>query len=294
NVVLGAALRSGATVVLSDRFDVADALRSVRRHGVTTLVGPPAMWAALAEAPAEFDADALATVRLALAGAAPLDPGIARRIEQRYGVSVRQGYGLTEMSPVVSLASPSCPVSSVGTPLPGVEIRLVDEDAADVLVDDVGEVWVRGPNLFSGYLGDDAATAEVLTADGWLRTGDLGVVDRGGRLTIVGRLKDLIVVSGFNVYPAEVEEALVTHQGVVSAAVVGEPDPRTGERVVAHVVTAPGAGVTDDDLRDHVAARLAGYKVPAQFIRVGDLPVGVAGKLRRRELRGQSNVEEGR
>jgi long-chain acyl-CoA synthetase len=173
---------------------------------------------------------------------------------------------------------------SAGKVLVGVELRLVDDDGHDALVGDVGEVWVRGDNVFAGYLDDPDATARVLTPDGWLRTGDLAMCDDEGWLYLVDRAKDLIIVSGFNVYPAEVEEALVQHPAVAEAGVTGVPDRATGEAIVAFVVRQPGAEVGPDELITSARDRLARYKCPSRVVFVDHLPRNSIGKLLRREL----------
>jgi long-chain acyl-CoA synthetase len=173
---------------------------------------------------------------------------------------------------------------SIGPPLPGVDVRLVDADGTDVTVGDPGEIWVRGNNVFAGYWDDPEATARVLR-DGWLRTGDVAVSDDEGYLSLVDRLKDLIIVSGFNVYPAEVEDVVATHPDVAEVAVIGVPSERTGEAVAAFVVPRPGgAPPTLAALRDHVSRRLARYKVPTALHLVDELPRNQAGKVLRREL----------
>ena len=176
---------------------------------------------------------------------------------------------------------------SVGVPLPGVEMRLVDEEGEDALLGDSGEVWVRGPNVFAGYWQDADATAAALTPDGWLRTGDIGVAGDDGQLYLVDRSKDLIIVSGFNVYPNEVEEVLLAHPAVAETAVVGVAHPYTGETVHAYVVLAKGdtASVSEAELIEHCARRLARYKCPTEIIFVPSLPRGLTGKLLRRALR---------
>jgi len=199
---------------------------------------------------------------------------------------VAEGYGLTEASPVVTTGlGIDAPDGSIGVPLPGVSVRLVDNAGEDALVGDPGEIWVRGPNVFPGYWQDEEATRSVLTEDGWLRTGDVAVVDDDGRLFLVDRVKDVIVVSGFNVYPAEVEEVLAEHPAVAAAAVVGVPHPHTGEAVRALVVPADGASVDVDDLLDHAAHHLARYKCPSTVEVVDELPTTLTGKVVRRTLR---------
>jgi long-chain acyl-CoA synthetase len=285
NVVLGASLTLGSLVVLLDRFDPATAIDQIKRHGVTVVSGPPTMfasWVALADAPS----DAFAGVRLAVSGAAPLPAETAAAFEGRFGVALRQGYGLTEASPVVSTSvGLDVDPESVGVPLPGVEVRLVGPDGDDTLVGDTGELWVRGPNVFKGYWEEPDATRQALTDDGWLRTGDLAVTDANGYLYLVDRAKDLIIVSGFNVYPAEVEEVLVEHPAVAEAAVVGMGHGETGEAVKAFVVREPGTAVQAQELVDHCVRHLARYKCPHRIDFVDELPHGFAGKLLRRDLR---------
>ena len=199
---------------------------------------------------------------------------------------VHEGYGLTEASPVVSTSAvaPEPRPGSIGPPLPGVEVRLVDRDGEDALDGDPGEILVRGANVFAGYFDDAVATATVLTADGWLRTGDIAVADGDGWLTLVERAKEVIIVSGFNVYPGEVEDAIADHPAVAEVAVVGAPHPRTGETVVAYVVARPGAEVDPVELLRHAGRRLARYKLPTHVDIVSELPRSFAGKLLRREL----------
>jgi long-chain acyl-CoA synthetase len=199
---------------------------------------------------------------------------------------LREGYGLTEAAPVVTTSTGIEPrPGSVGKVLDGVELRLVGPDGDDVLDGDSGEIWVRGPNVFLGYWNDPAATARVLTADGWLKTGDVATVDAEGYLYLVDRAKDLIIVSGFNVYPAEVEAALGDHPAVEEAAVIGVPHPHTGEAVKAYVVLRPGASADEEQLIDHCHELLARYKCPSKVLVVDELPHGLGGKLLRRALR---------
>lgn len=284
NAVLLPALAAGACVVLVDRFDAAATLALLDTRRVSIVSGPPALWDALADAC--HDPTVFGQVRLALSGAAPLDPRTVTAVAERCGVDLQQGYGLTEAAPVVALAvGTDAPASSVGVPLPGLEVRLVDELGADVLVGDEGELWVRGPNVFAGYWRDPDATARALTRDGWLRTGDVAVVDDHGWLTLVDRVKDCIIVSGFNVHPAEVEAVLLDEPGVLAAAVTGAPHRATGERVEATVVLAAGATVTPDALIERCRTRLARYKVPAAVRVVDEIPRGVTGKALRRKVR---------
>jgi long-chain acyl-CoA synthetase len=285
NVALGGAIFSGSALLLVERFDPTSALEAIEKHGATVLVGPPTLWHALATLP-DADADALRTIRIATSGASKLPAEVAEGMKARYGITLHEGYGLTETSPVVSTTvGTDAPMGSIGRPVRGVEVRLVDLEGDDVLVGDAGEIWVRGPNVFQGYWNDAEATANAMTDDGWLRTGDLAVVSDDGYLMLVDRAKDLIIVSGFNVYPAEVEEVLMEHPAIARAAVVGVAHPHTGEAVKAFVVPEEGVAIEEDDVIAWCEARLPRYKCPQKVNFVDDLPEGLGGKLLRRVLR---------
>jgi long-chain acyl-CoA synthetase len=286
NVALGLSLAAGASVSLIDHFHPAETLARMRADGVTVVAAVPAIYSAwLALDTETAPADALAKVRLCASGATALDTQVARDMRARFGVVVHDGYGLTEASPVVTTTAVANEprVGSVGPPLPGVEVRLLDTDGVQVLDGDPGEIVVRGPNVFSGYWNDPETTNAVLV-DGWLHTGDIAVADADGWLTLVDRAKDVIIVSGFNVYPGEVEDALRTHPDVADVAVVGEPHPRTGESVVAYVVAQPGRRPDPVELSRHAGRRLARYKLPTRVDVVDSLPRTLAGKLVRRAL----------
>jgi long-chain acyl-CoA synthetase len=285
NVALGGAIYSGSALLLVERFDPTSALEAIAKHGATVLVGPPTLWHALATLP-DADGEAMKTIRIATSGASKLPTEVAEGMQRRYGVKLHEGYGLTETSPVVaSSVGTDAPLGSIGRPVQGVEVRLVDLDGEDVLVGDAGEVWVRGPNVFKGYWLDEVATADAMTEDGWLRTGDLAVVTDDGYLMLVDRAKDLIIVSGFNVYPAEVEEVLMEHPAIARAAVVGVAHPHTGEAVKAYVVPAEGMAIEEDDVIAWCEARLPRYKCPQKVNFVDELPEGIGGKVLRRILR---------
>ncbi|CAM06112.1 long-chain acyl-CoA synthetase [Saccharopolyspora erythraea NRRL 2338] len=278
----------GATAVLLPRFDAEEALDAIVRLRVTTVVGVPPMYAAWLGLPSDRLREGMATVRLLTSGAAPLGPEVAAAVRAATGLDVFEGYGLTETGPVVTttLAGGHAKPGSVGRPLPGVELRLVDSDGMPLAEDDdgdTGRVSVRGPNLFSGYWPDGEHGPD---ADGWFRTGDVGYLDSDGDLHLVDRASDLIIVNGFNVYPHEVEHVLLELDGVVEAAVVGVPDGGTGEAVKAVVVQADGAGLSAADVREHCAARVAKFKVPAVVEFAESLPHSPTGKVARRVLRG--------
>jgi long-chain acyl-CoA synthetase len=286
-VTLDLTLAVGARLVLVSRFDPATTLDLVSTAGVTVLPGAPPMWVAWAGL-SESQPAAMATVRHALSGAAKLPEEIADVLEGRFGVVIREGYGLTEASPVVTTSvGIEARRGSVGKALDGVEVRLVDGEGADVLDGDPGEIWVRGANVFAGYWEDAEATARVLTPDGWLRTGDIAVTDEDGYLYVVDRAKDLIIVSGFNVYPAEVEQVIAEAPGVAEVGVVGVPNAATGEAVRAYVVPTPDGvdRVNEDAIVAWCRQRLARYKCPGSVLVVDELPKGLTGKVLRRALR---------
>jgi long-chain acyl-CoA synthetase len=285
NVVLGLSLLAGATTLAIERFDPQSGLEAIGNNGVTVISDAPTMWSAWAALPGA-PATAFDGVRLATSGAARLDGEVRAALRTRFGLDVTEGYGLTEAAPVVSSGHGlDAPGGSIGVPLPGLSVRLVDPDGQDSLVGDPGELWVRGPNVFPGYWDDPVATSSALTPDGWLRTGDVAVVDDDGFLFLVDRAKDLIIVSGFNVFPAEVEEVICAHPAVAEAAVVGVPHPHSGEAVKAYVVLEPGQHLDEDDIVAHCEAHLARYKCPQKVMFVDEIPHSATGKVLRKLLR---------
>ena len=291
NVVLGLTIRTGATAVMVDRFDPAETIQLIERHRVTVVFGAPPMFAgwvrALDERRDRGDSvPDLSSVRLAVSGAAALPPDVFERFRERAEVTIWEGYGLTEAAPAVTsnAVGPEPKAASVGLPLPGVEVRLVDESGEDVEEDDPGEIWVRGPNVFAGYWNRPDETRRILEG-GWLRTGDVAYRDDDGYLHIVDRKKDLIIVSGFNVYPKEVEEAIELHPRVAEAAVIGVADERTGEAVEAWVVPNEGESVEPEEITEFLQTRLARFKQPTEIRVVEELPHHVTGKVLRRALR---------
>ncbi|MDH5290253.1 MAG: AMP-binding protein [Acidimicrobiia bacterium] len=287
NAVVNLGLAMGATLVLDDYRSSQQVAVLVATHQVTILAGPPTLWRALAGDP-EVNSGQFRSVRIALSGAAKLPGEVHRTVHDRLGLRLDEGYGLTETCAVVAttLGRPEAPAGTVGGPLAGVEVRLVDDGGADVLVGDPGEVWVRGPMVSPGYFRPASAPLEERRdAQGWLHTGDVAIVDEQGDLAVVDRVKDLIIVSGFNVFPGEVEAALVLHPDVAAAGVVGQPDPDTGEAVVAHLVAAEGRMIDIDGVIEHCRRHLARYKVPHRVEVRRELPQGLGGKLHRRHLR---------
>ena len=287
NVILGMSMKTGATSVLVERFDPKETLAQVERHGVTVLFGAPPMFAAWLSVP-ETRASAWSTVRLAVSGAAPLPAEVFEGFRDRFRVTIWEGYGLTECGPAVTTNAMGAvaKAGSIGLPLPGVDIRLVDEHGADADEGDPGEMWVRGSNVFSGYWNRPEATAEVMEGE-WLKTGDVAYRDEDAYLHLVDRKRDLIIVSGFNVYPTEVEEAIERHARVAEAAVVGIPDPRTGEAVQAWIVPKRGQVLDPEDVLDFLHGYLARFKQPSDIRVVDQLPHHLTGKVLRRVLRGE-------
>lgn len=291
NCVLGQSVRVGATVVMVESFSATSTLEIIVEQGVTSVpVAPPviAAWAGLDQL-----AQSLAGVRLILSGASPLDNDLAELFYETSGHYVEQGYGLTESAPVIAttLTQSREPGTaphpdSVGKPLPGVEIRLLDTLGQPAAVTDPAQIFVRGDNLFSGYWPDGADGPDE---DGWYGTGDLGILSEDGEIIIVDRLRELVIVSGFNVYPSEVEDVIAGMAEIEEVAVVGLADARTGESVVAFVV--PSEGYTGDDATltrsviDYSREQLARFKVPTKVVIVSGLPHSPTGKVAKGRLR---------
>ncbi len=253
------------------------------------LPGPPTVYQSILNHPdlPSFD---LTSLRLAVTGAAVVPVSIIRRMRQELRFeNVVTGYGMTETTGTISMCRhddpPEVIAETVGRPLPGVEVRVVDDDGRDVPPGQPGEFVVRGFNVMKGYFNNPAATAEAIDADGWLKTGDVGYVDGGGNLRITDRKKDMFIVGGFNVYPAEVEAALLAHPDVAQVAVVGVPHERMGETGVAFVVPKAGHAVDPAGVIDWCRPRLANFKVPSRVEVVDALPLNPSGKVMKFVLR---------
>ena len=277
---------AGARAVLLARFQAARVRQLLAEAPISWFPGVPTMFHAIAHDAAEIAAPR--ALRWCLSAGAPLPREVRLRAEQRLGAPVRQGFGLTEAT-FSTIATPDDlgAEDSVGRPVFGVELRIVDEAGQRLPPGQPGEVQVRGQNLMTGYLDDPEATARALEG-GWLRSGDVGRLDEAGRLTVIDRSKDLVIRGGFNVYPAEVENVLVMHAAVHDAVVVGVPDPRYGEEVLAVLVLSRGA-VLDDATRREISAlcrgELSSVKQPRLVACIEALPVGPSGKVQRREVR---------
>jgi acyl-CoA synthetase (AMP-forming)/AMP-acid ligase II len=283
-----ACMAAGATMLPEATFDVDRLLDRVEKDRVTVLPGPPTLYQSILDDPGRIRRD-LSSLRVAVTGAADIPVELVRRIRHDLPFSlVVTGYGLTEAG-TASATSPEDDVetvaTTVGRPRPGLELCVVDADEKEVAPGDTGEILVRGTSVMSHYLDDPKATAEAFTAGGWLRTGDLGLIDPAGCLRIVGRSKDMFIVGGFNVYPAEVENYLREHPAVAQAAVVGTPDERMGEVGTAFVILRPDITVTATALLEWARARMANYKAPRFVEFVDQFPLTATGKVRKEDLR---------
>jgi long-chain acyl-CoA synthetase len=287
-----AATAAAATLVLLPRFRPAEALEVIGRERVTIFPGVPAMFAALLATIRDASSYDLSSLRLVVTGGAPMPLPVLEAFERGFGVTILEGNGPTEAGPVAYVNPERGPrkPGSVGLPLPGVEVRIVDPAGRDLPPGEVGEILIRGRNVMKGYLGQPELTAQTVR-DGWLHTGDLGRRDADGYVFIVDRLKDLILVGGLNVYPREVEEALLRHPAVADAAVVGVADPLRGEEVVAFVVPRPDAAPAAAELIAHCRRLLANYKCPRRVLFRSELPKNAAGKVEKALLRAEAAGE---
>jgi long-chain acyl-CoA synthetase len=284
NAVLGQVVRQHSRLVLVDGFDPEGSLDIVEDEAISVLPVAPPVFAYWMQVPGLEER--LGPVRMILSGSAPLPPGLTEAFTERTGLAIHQGYGLTEAAPVVTsgLCSKVPNPRSVGAALPGLEIRLADEHGQPPEEDDGGEIQVRGDNLFSGYWPDGA---DGPAEDGWWGTGDVGYLDADGDLFLVDRLKDLVIVSGFNVYPSEVEDVITELDSVAQAAVIGVDDELTGEAVVAYVRPADEVEAEQliEQVRAHCASRLAGFKQPLTIHVTDELPSTITGKVQKGRLR---------
>ena len=283
SVMMGT-LYAGACLYLSPRFSAPAMLRAIADDELTILQGVPAMYARMlevAQGPIE------SKLRFLYAGGSPLDPVLKAQVEQAFGVPLHNGYGMTESSPTISQTRLDAPRAdtSVGPVIPGIDVRIVDAGGVDVPDGQAGELWVRGPNVMKGYYREAALTAATMREGDWLNTGDMARRDADGALFIVGRTKELIIRSGFNVYPLEVETALNAHPGVAQSAVVGRAAADGNEEVVAFIEAAPGQRPTVDELRAFLADRLSPYKCPSEIVIMDALPAAATGKILKGRLK---------
>lgn len=280
-------LSCGCVLHLEERFSPQALVNALREAGITVLIGVPAMYARLLEwcgrTGTVLDGHGLRIIGTA---GAPLTRELKSAVELAFGMPLQNGYGLTEMSPTIAQTLLEYPRQdcSVGPPVPGVEVRIIDASGNDVAPGDAGELWVRGPNLMKGYYKDAVQTRAAVNADGWLNTGDMATQGEDGALFIVGRTRELIIRSGFNVYPVEVEQVLNSHPAIVQSAVVGR-QVEGNEEVVAFVELAEGVPVARDELEAFLRERLSPYKVPAEIRSMMQLPAAPTGKLLKHEIK---------
>ena len=278
-------LAIGASVCLMENFTPSRVLDAMQKNRLTVIPAVPAIFNALLPFGADNAPD-FPALRMLVSGGAPLPAPTLEALEARFRVPVLEGDGPTECSPVTSVnpLEGSRKIGSVGPPLPGVEIAIFDDANHPLPPESIGEIVVRGDNVMLGYLNQPEATAEAMTG-GWYHTGDIGRRDADGYIYIMARKKDMIITSGLNVYPREIEEVLLAHPAVKDAAVIGLPDALRGEEVVAVVIKNPDAALSERDLMRHCRERLAPYKAPRRVIFRDALPYGSAGKVVKRLLK---------
>jgi long-chain acyl-CoA synthetase len=281
---MNATIGGGGTLTLIPRFDPAKALEIIQRDGVNIFQGVPTMYGAMLHLPEHGDYDT-SSLQLCASGGSAMPVELMRGFEGAFDAKILEGYGLSESSPVASFNHPDRErkPGSIGTPIEGVEMKVVDDNGTEVAQGEVGEIVIHGHNVMKGYWNRADATEETIH-DGWLHTGDMGTVDEDGYFFIVDRKKDLIIRGGYNVYPREIEEVLYEHPAVREAAVVGVPHDEYGEEIGAAVALKDGEEVTAEELRDFVKEQVAAYKYPRQIWFVDDLPKGPTGKILKREI----------
>jgi long-chain acyl-CoA synthetase len=282
---LNAAVSAGGSLALIQRFDAGKALAAIERDRVTVFEGVPTMYAALLHH-AERERFGVQTLRLCVSGGAALAVELLRGFERAFGCVILEGYGLSETSPVACFNHPDRErkPGSIGTPIAGVEMKLVDDERQGVAPGELGEVAIRGHNVMKGYWNRLDATEDAIDADGWFYSGDIARIDEDGCFFIVDRKKELIIRGGYNVYPREIEEVLYEHPAVREAAVVGIPHAELGEEVAAAIALKPGVQATVSELREFVRANVAAYKYPRHVWLVDELPKGPTGKILKRAI----------
>jgi long-chain acyl-CoA synthetase len=283
---MNAAVAAGAGLSLMARFDPSKAIERIRRDRVTVLEAVPTMYSALLSVAERFTPDATGSLRTCVSGGAALPVAVLNDFEKTFNAIILEGYGLSETSPAATFNHPDAErrPGSIGTPIEGVQLRLVDEGGNEVPTGSPGEIQVKGPNVMKGYWNLPEATAQSIK-DGWFSTGDIAVVDEDGYYWIVDRKKDLIIRGGYNVYPREIEEAMYEHPAVAQVAVIGIAHDSLGEEVGAAVVLKAGLTADVEELRRFVKGRVAAYKYPRRIWFLDSLPTGPTGKLLRREVK---------
>jgi acyl-CoA synthetase (AMP-forming)/AMP-acid ligase II len=289
-----ACLMRGATIIPQAVFDVPAVLQKVTAERVSMLPGPPTLFQAILNQP-DRDSYDLSSLRLAVTGAAVVPVEMIRRMREELTFkTIITAYGLTESCGTVSACSqhddPDTIANFSGRAIPDTELRIVDDNGVEMARGEAGEVVTRGYHVMRGYFEDTDETAKAIDADGWLHTGDIGIMDERGYIRITDRKKDMFIVGGFNAYPAEIEGILLRHPALAQVAVVGVPDERLGEVGAAFVVPRPGESVDPDDVISWSRQQMANYKVPRSVYCVDQLPLNAAGKVLKYELRKQAGV----
>jgi fatty-acyl-CoA synthase len=278
-----------ALVVPAPTFDAVATLRAIDDERCTAIYGVPMMFTSQLDHPDRSRYD-LSSLRTGIMAGSPCPLPLMKRVIDDMGASqITIGYGLTEASPIITQTSVDDPievrVSTVGRPIPGIEVKLVDREGRTAAPGEAGEMCVRGHNVMAGYYNDPLATARVLEPDGWLHSGDLALLRNDGNYRIVGRVKEIIIRGGENIYPPEVEDYLCHHPSIAEVAVVGLPDRVYGEVVSAWIVTRPGASITAEELQEFCKGKIAHFKIPRYIEVVDSFPRTVTGKVRKHELR---------
>jgi len=291
---MNAAVRTGACLTLIPRFDPGKALEIIDRDRVNVFEGVPTMYAAMLNHP---DADQFDTscLELCASGGSAMPVEVMKAFEEKFGCKILEGYGLSETSPVASFNHPDRErkPGSIGTPIEGVEMKVVDEDGNEVAQGEPGEILIRGHNVMKGYWNRPEANEEAISEGGWFHSGDMATVDEDGYFFIVDRKKDLIIRGGYNVYPREIEEVIYEHPAIREVAVLGVPHDELGEEVGAAVALKDGEECSAGDLREHCKEQLAAYKYPREVWFVDELPKGPTGKILKREIEVPSEVGQG-
>lgn len=284
-----AAILKGAKILPVLTFDLDAVLAQIEKDKISMLPGPPTIYQSILAHPKRDQYD-LTSLRLAVTGAAPVPVELVNRMREELKFeSVVTAYGLTETCGFVSICRPDDPAEiisgSSGRAMDGVEVKCANSDGTEVPRGEPGEIWVRGYNVMTGYFENPEATAEAITEDGWLKTGDVGVMDENGYIDITDRIKDMYISGGFNVYPAEIENTISGIKGVAQAAVIGSPDERMGEVGKVFIVKVEGSTLSGDEVIAHCKQNLSNYKVPKQVVFLDEMPLNASGKILKTELR---------
>lgn len=277
-------VKLGASVYYLPRFQPTQIIETIRDQKVSVTMMIASMYSALLRTKTATHDD-FKTLKYVIAGGEAFPDAVFHAVKERFGFEVLQGYGMSEAAPVVSLNVPwDNRVGTVGRAIPGVIVKAYDDNDREVGAGQVGELWIKGPNIMKGYYKKPEETAAVLTADGWYKSGDMGTVDSDGIIRITGRKKEMIIVGGENVYPREIESVFEGHPAVAETAVIGQKDESRGEVVVAFVILREGMAATELELRDFCRDKIAGYKIPRRVIIAQELPRGATGKILKRKL----------